>query len=187
MIDKEKMVKVVNKYDGTVGYSVEELNVHRNFYPGETKEIPYKELEQLSYTPGGDVILEQFLEIKDREAIMNLLHKEPEPEYYYSKEDVIKLLTTGTLDQFLDCLDFAPESIKETVKDLAVDLPLNDVAKREAIKEKLGFDVARAIEIKKTKFDSGDEDNEGGYGRLNARRVEIKKPTPTGRRYQGNK
>ena len=33
------------------------------------------------------------------------------------------------------------------VKDMAVALPLNDVAKRQAILEKLNFDVTKALEI----------------------------------------
>jgi len=58
-------------------------------------------------------------------------------------------MQTGSLDEFLDCLDFAPEGVKDLIKNLAVDLPLNDVAKREAIFNKLGFNVDNAIRIKK--------------------------------------
>lgn len=187
MLNKNVMITVVNKFGGTVGYNVPDLGVHRNFYPNESKEISFEELQKLSYAPGGDVILKEFLEIKDKEAIAELFHSEPEPEYFYSKEDIIKIMTTGSLDQFLDCLDFAPESILETIKGVAVDLPLNDVAKRDAIRDKLGFDVARAIEIKNTKFDGGDEDSSGEYGRLNSKRRAAPlsgNPTPTGRRYQ---
>ena len=31
-------------------------------------------------------------------------------------------MTTGSLDQFLDCLDFAPSVVKDMIKDLAVEL-----------------------------------------------------------------
>jgi len=43
-MEKDTLVKVVNKYNGTVGYDVPDLNIHRNFYPGETKEITFNEL-----------------------------------------------------------------------------------------------------------------------------------------------
>ena len=158
MINKDTMVKVVNKYDGTVGYDVPDLQVHRNFYPGEHKDISFDELEKLSFSPGGLNILTNYLEIADKEVAFTILGKEPEPEYHYTRDDVTKLMTVGTLDQFLDCLDFAPESIKEVIKDLAVELPLNDVEKRQAIKEKLGFDVDSAIKIKNTKYDGGAEE-----------------------------
>lgn len=189
MINKDTLVKVVNKYNGTVGYDVPDLKVHRNFYPGESKDITFDELEKLSFAPGGNVILSDFLEVIDKEAVAALFGRESEPEYHYTKEDIKKVMTTGTLDQFLDCLDFAPESIKETIKDLAVELPLNDVAKRNAIQEKLGFDVTRAIEIKNTKYDGGNEDTSGDYGHLGARRAAPIKSdnataAPSGRRYK---
>ena len=158
MIDKNKMVKVINKFSGTVGYDVPEMGVHRNFYPKESKEISFEELERLSFIPGGDVILRNYLEIVDEDAIMALFNEKPEPEYHYSENDIKQLLTTGTLDQFLDCLDFAPDVIKDMIKDLAVELPLNDMAKRQAIQDKLGFDVTKAIEIKNTKYDGETEE-----------------------------
>jgi hypothetical protein len=58
-------------------------------------------------------------------------------------------MKTGSLDEFLDCLDFAPEGVKDLIKNLSVELPLNDVAKREAIFNKLGFNVDNAIRIKR--------------------------------------
>ena len=187
MIDKNKMVKVINKFNGTVGYDVPEMGVHRNFYPKESKEISFEELERLSFVPGGDVILRNYLEIVDEDAIMALFNEKPEPEYHYSENDIKQLLTTGTLDQFLDCLDFAPDVIKDMIKDLAVELPLNDMAKRQAIQDKLGFDVTKAIEIKNTKYDG--ETEEVIETRTSGRRaVPIKTDNataaPSGRRYK---
>ena len=192
MINKDTLIKVINKDNGVVGYTVPDLGVHRNFYPGETKEVTYEELEKLSFIPGGMVILKELLEITDREAIKQLFSKEPEPEYHYTKDDVKQLLLTGTLDQFLDCLDFAPEVVKDMIKDMAVDLPLNDMAKRQAILEKMGFDVTKAIEIKNTKYDSGEEDASGDFGRINKRRTtpvksENTTAAPSGRRYNPTK
>lgn len=88
MIDKNKMVKVINKFSGTVGYDVPEMGVHRNFYPKESKEISFEELERLSFIPGGDVILRNYLEIVDEDVIMALFNEKPEPEYHYSENDV---------------------------------------------------------------------------------------------------
>ena len=154
MINKDKIIKVINKYNGTVGYNVPDDHLHRNFYPGETKEVTFGELEKVRYAPGGLEILTNYLEITDSAAIKELFNKDVEPEYHYSREDIKNLMVSGTLDQFLDCLDFAPEVTKEMIKDLAVELPLNDVAKRQAIEDKLGFSVSKAIEIQNTGFDS---------------------------------
>ncbi len=189
MIDKNKMVKVINKFGGTVGYDVPEMGIHRNFYPKESKEISFEELERLSFMPGGDVILKNYLEIVDEDVIMNLFNEKPEPEYHYSENDVKQLLTIGTLDQFLDCLDFAPDAIKDMIKDLAVELPLNDMNKRQAIKDKLGFDVTKAIEIKNTKYDGADEEEfvKAKENKTSRRAAPLKSEktaaAPSGRRY----
>ena len=189
MIDKNTMIKVINKFNGTVGYDVPELGVHRNFYPKESKEISFEELERLSFMPGGEVILKEYLEIVDREAVRTLLNIEPEPEYHYSEQDVLNLMLNGSLDQFLDCLDFAPEVIKEIIKTKAVELPLNDMAKRKAIQDKLNFDVTRAIEIKNTRYDGETEENvETRTAALGRRATLIKTDNavaaPSGRRYK---
>ena len=52
---------------------------------------------------------------------------------------------TGSVDAFLDCLDFAPAGVIDLVKQLAIVLPLTDIQKRRALKDKIGFDVDAAI------------------------------------------
>ena len=192
MIEQNKAVKVINKYNGIVGYQVPELGVNRTFYPKESKNITFNELEKLSFLPGGESILKNYLEITDEDVIMELFNTKLEPEYHYSEEDVKTLLTTGSLDQFLDCLDFAPQVIIDLIKDMAVNLPVNDMAKRQAIKEKLGFDVTKAIEIKNTKYDGEDENTSAAEpSTKSARRAapikSASSAAPTGRRYQPNK
>lgn len=189
MIDKAKKVKVINKFNGIVGYDVPELGIHRNFYPKEYKNIDFDELERLSFLPGGEVILKNYLEITDEEVIMELFNEKPQPEYHYSEDDVKQLLISGSLDQFLDCLDFAPDVIKDIIKDLAVNLPLNDMEKRQAILDKIGFDVTKAIEIKNTKYDGADEEEfvKAKGNKTSRRAVPLKSEkiaaAPSGRRY----
>ena len=69
MIDKNKVVKVINKFNGTVGYDVPEMGVHRNFYPKESKNVSFFELERLSFIPGGESILTNYLEIADESVV----------------------------------------------------------------------------------------------------------------------
>ena len=189
-MNKNKMVQVINKFNGIVGYEVPELGVNRTFYPRESKNISYDELEKLSYLPGGSSILKNYLEITDEEVMMELFNIKPEPEYHYSENDVKTLLMTGSLDQFLDCLDFAPPVIIDMIKDMAVTLPLNDMAKRDAIKDKIGFDVTKAIEIKNTKYDGEAEENNieertSASGRRTAPiKTDNSSAAPSGRRYK---
>lgn len=146
MLDKNTIIKVTNRDNGTVGYTIPDLgNLHRLFQAGETKEITMEELRKLSYVPGGNNILKNYLILDNEEAVSELL-SEVEPEYYYTEEDIKKLLTEGTLDQFEDALDFAPEGTLNLIKKLAVDLQLNDMNKRKALINKLGFNVTAAIE-----------------------------------------
>ena len=149
-MEKNTPVKVLNRDNGAVVYSIPEMNgLRRVFQAGETKEVTFEELQKLSYIPGGNELLRENLVIIDQPKAIEELLGRVEPEYSYTKTDVIKLLKQGSLDEFLDCLDFAPDGVKELIKTLAVELPLNDVAKREAIFNKLGFNVDAAIRIQK--------------------------------------
>ena len=148
-MEKSTLVKVLNRDNGSVVYSIPEMNgLRRVFQAGETKEVTFEELEKLSFIPGGKPLLEDSLVILDKQAVRALLGT-VEQEYSYTRDDIINLMKTGSLDEFLDCLDFAPEGVTDLIKTLAVELPLNDVAKRQAIYNKLGFNVDNAIRIKK--------------------------------------
>lgn len=146
------MAKVKNRSNGVAVYTIPELgdkrNIRREFAPHEIKEIPVEELEALTFIGGGESLLKNYLQILDEE-ILERVNLAIEPEYKMSEEDVKKLMREGSLDSFKDCLDFAPEGIKDMIKDYAVSLPLNDSAKRDAIKEILKFDVDKAIMNKK--------------------------------------
>ena len=129
-------------------------------------------------------MLKNYLEITDEEVIMELFNEKPQPEYHYSEDDVKQLLISGSLDQFLDCLDFAPDVIKDMIKDLAVNLPLNDMEKRQAILNKTGFDVTKAIEIKNTKYDGANDEVQIKNQTITRRVKTTATAAPSGRRYK---
>ena len=66
---------------------------------------------------------------------------EVEPEYKLDEAGVVKLLKDGSEDQLIDCLNFAPEGVKDLVKAVALAMPLNDLNKCKIIKDMLGYDV----------------------------------------------
>jgi hypothetical protein len=140
-----RMMEVINRSGSTVVYSIPEDNVRREFTPHEKKRISYAELEKLISRPGGMTLITNYLLIQDIEAVKDL-EVPAEPEYFMSEQDVIKLLQEGSIEAFLDALDFAPEGVLELIKDYAVKLPVNDVAKRDAILKKTGFNVTLAIQ-----------------------------------------
>ena len=145
MINSEDMFNVKNRSASVVVYRIPETNLRREWAPGETKRISFDELEKLTYQPGGRELIENFLQILNKE-VTNNLSVHTEPEYNMSEEQVVDLILNGSLDAFLDALDFAPIGIIDLIKSLSVSLPITDINKRRALKEKTGFDVDKAIE-----------------------------------------
>ena len=96
----------------------------------------------------------------------------------WDEEQIVDLIKNGSLDAFLDCLDYAPVGVIDLLKKYAVSLPMNDIKKRQALKEKTGFDVDVAIknaEAEKAE-DNGAEDN----------KITPVAAAPTGRRATTN-
>lgn len=135
---------VKNRSASVVVYSIPEDGIRRSFAPGETKKISYQELEKLTYQAGGMNILTRFLQVQSDDVIKSF-NMRVEPEYYMSEQDVAHLITSGSLDAFLDALDFAPTGIIDLIKKFSISIPLVDPAKREALKKKTGFDVEAAL------------------------------------------
>lgn len=179
-MEKSTLIKVLNRDNGAVGYAIPEMNgLKRVYQAGETKEITFEEIEKLSYIPGGKELLEDSLVILNNDEAIKEILGHVEPEYSYSREDIINLMKNGSLDEFLDCLDFAPEGVKDLIKTLSVELPLNDVAKREAILNKLGFNVDNAIRIKR---ESEEPTKEEPTTRRRVQKTQNKTSTSTSRR-----
>jgi hypothetical protein len=159
MATNNKMYIVKNRSASMVVYRIPEDGIRREFAPGESKKIGYSELEKLSYQSGGRALMANFLQIED-ETVTNNLNIRTEAEYYMSEDQIVDLINNGSLDAFLDCLDYAPVGVIDLLKKYAVTIPMNDIQKRKALKEKTGFDVDVAIrnmEAEKAE-DNGAED-----------------------------
>lgn len=137
-------MKVKNRSASVVGYTIPDLNVRRRFAPDEVKELPFDEIEKLLYQPGGRQLFLDDLQVP-AEDMKKLGFEEQEPEYYYSLNEIKTIMLSGTLDQFLDMLDFMPKGGIELVKDLAIKLPLTDMNKIDALKNATGYDASKAI------------------------------------------
>ena len=173
------MYNVKNRSAGVACYKIPDMGIRRSFAPGEVKQISAEELEKLTYRPGGMAILSNFLQIMDAEAIAKVGLK-PQPEYHMSEQDIIKLLQTGSIDEFLDCLDFAPPGVIDIIKKLSVSLPLTDYQKVAALKAKTGFDAAAALKhVMEEKEDDGQDTILKTSGE---RRVKKEETVPEGRR-----
>ena len=98
MVEKNREIKLTNRDNGTVGYTIPDLNLHRTFSGGETKTITFEELEKLAWVKGGLNLLKNYLIIQDEDAVKEILG-DVEPEYYYTKDTVRTLLKDGSLEQ----------------------------------------------------------------------------------------
>ena len=143
-MSNEQVYNVKNRSAGMVVYNIPELNIRRQFQPGEVKRISHNELEALSFRPGGKEIIANYLQVRNAEVLQELnIHTEM--EYFMDRNQVIELIKSGSEDQWLDALNFAPTGVIELIKQLSVEIPLADYNKRQILKEKLGFDIDAAI------------------------------------------
>ena len=182
MINNEDIYNVKNRSTSVVVYTIPDTNLRREFAPGETKRIPFGELEKLTYQAGGRELIANFLQILEPE-VTHTLNVHTEPEYNMSEQQVADLILNGSLDAFLDALDFAPIGIIDLIKNLSVSLPITDINKRRALKEKTGFDVDKAIA---NDIASKEEDTIVEKEHAAKRRVVREEPTTQGRRTSGS-
>ena len=152
-------VEVTNRNNGITGYTLTS-GMERIFNINETKKVPLEELQEVEAMPGGEYLLRNYLMIKDKTAL-DYLNVEPEPEYFYTENEIKELLLNGSLDQLEDCLNFAPQGVLDILKDKAVSLEIPDMRKRDLISKKLGFNIDNAIKIEKAfKEDSASNNKE---------------------------
>ena len=143
-MSNERVYNVKNRSAGIVVYRIPEQGIRRVFQPGEVKRISHAELEALSYRAGGKEIISQYLQVRNIEALSEL-NINIESEYFMDKEQVEELIANGSVDQWVDALNFAPAGVIELIKQFSVSMPLADYNKRQILKEKLGFDIDKAI------------------------------------------
>lgn len=179
MINNDTVVTVKNRSAGTVSYRIDEDNIRRHFQAGESKKIKYGELEKLSFQAGGRELMAEYLQISDEEATgeLNIF---PEQEYWMDENQIKALILNGSVDAFLDCLDFAPEGVIDLIKKMAIELPMSDLNKVRALKNKTGFDVAAALKHKEEEREPDVIDT------TPARRVVPETPVQEGRRTTTN-
>ena len=169
---------IKNRSGSHVVYSIPEIGVRRSFAPGEIKKITFEELEKLTYQPGGMEILTRFLQIQDS-AVLNNFNMKVEPEYHMNEQQVANLILNGSVDAFLDALDFAPDGVIDLIKRMCISLPVTDYNKMKALKEKTGLDVEAALKnIRAEKEDEATIDDSTPQRRVKVDAPEGRRTTP---------
>lgn len=138
---------VISKYNGLL--SVQELNSGIRYVwnqIGDRLDLTEDQLRSILNTPGGRYTLENHVAIEDP-AIVKKLGINAEPEYFYTEEDIKKLLLEGSEDQLRDALDFSPEGTKELIAETAVKIQLADRNKVAIITASTGRNIENQINI----------------------------------------
>ena len=168
-MDDTMVISVRNRNNGRTGYTIPDQHITRTWEPNETKKITFGELRAFSYMSGGLYALNNLLVVENK-AALEALNMQVEPEYFYTEEDIRKILFGSyNYDEFADFLDFAPEGAIEIAKDIAVKEQIPDVKKRDMLSEKTGLNISNAIMVNTIM----DEDEKKAEEQPKERRVKI--------------
>lgn len=185
MSKTDKIFLVTNRSASRVFYSVPELGIKsRQYEPGETKRIKYEELEGLSFIPGGMELIRDYLLIQDEEVRSDIMG-EVEPEYNMTEQQVRDLIVSGSMDEWLDALDFAPEGVIDLIKNLSVAIPLSDTNKMKAFLEKKGVNLERMIRARQEELADAEASDQAAVEKKAAEKAVA--AVPAGRRTSGSK
>ena len=176
-IKDETLVSVRNRARGNTGYTLDG-NFHRDFSFGEIKKVPFKELRELSYAPGGQYILDNYLVVEDEDAL-NLLNMAVEPEYFYTEDQIRDLLFKAEMPAFEDFLDFAPKGAIDLATNIAVKEQIPDIRKRDLLGKKSGININNAITVNAVMDEEVAEEAAPKQRRVAAPTGEVKASAPT--------
>lgn len=149
VVDDETMVIIRNLTDMPVAYHVPSLgDLRRELPPRASIRVKAGELRQLNYERGGSLLLHDYINVGNIELAREFGVSDDTVEYNWTIEDVDKALTTDDLDVLRDAMDFAPEGIKQTIADRAVELKIPDSNRRNIISSATGLDIDSMIKNK---------------------------------------
>ena len=174
MIKDNDLISVRNRNNGKTGYEIKERHLYRSWEPNEVKKIPFEELRAFAFTNSGLYALNNLLVVENEEAL-KLLNMDVEQEYFYTEDDIRKLLYEGSMDEFADFIDFAPDGAIEVAKAIAVKEEIPDIRKRDMISKKTGVNINNAIMINHVMNDESEKVEEAPK----ERRVKAEAPAST--------
>lgn len=177
LVPDDTIVRLTNMMDSPTGYKL--MNgTFRRFAPRASMSVTAGEVREVSNMPGTITLFQNYLRVgnKDLATELGVSDDSFEHEYSWGKDEIVGALTTEPIEVLLDALDYAPDAIKESLVDVAVELEIPDVNRRNAIKNATGKDITKMIEIKNTyKDDSQKEDGKPTERRATQKQAPAKK------------
>lgn len=149
-ISDETMVEVRSLTDLPVTLFQKDKNLRITFQKNQVRKMKAGDIRELNFEPGIHVLFTEYLSVGDPElaAEIGVSEQVLEYEYQWTIDDVKNLLTERSLEELEDVLNCAPQGIVDTIVDQAVEMRLNDVAKRDLIKQYTGQDITKKLEVK---------------------------------------
>lgn len=159
-VQDDDVVEITNLLDCTCGYIVELTGVRRSLPAHASFKVKASELRELNYQLGGQEILKNYIRVNNSALAKEFgVDVDDTPEYNWGRDEVKSCLESDDINILLDALDFAPAGIKQLIADMAVELEISDVNKRQAISKAMGIDVDSIIANKHV-FDKAEETEE---------------------------
>lgn len=159
-VQDDDVVEITNLLDCTCGYIVELTGVRRALPAHASFKVKASELRELNYQLGGQEILKNYIRVNNSALAKEFgVDVDNTPEYNWGRDEVKGCLENDDINVLLDALDFAPTGIKQLIADMAVELEISDVNKRQAISKAMGIDVDSMI-ANKHLFDKEEETEE---------------------------
>lgn len=143
------------------GYILSSSGRSRRLTPGYAIRVPAKEIRELFFSPGGAVLIQNFIHVGNKDLAMECGVSEDsyDHEYSWEEKDIEECLNHEDINVLLDALDFAPYGVIEWLKDKAIELEISDNTKIQAISKKTGVDIAAAIKNKHAWDNKTDSDS----------------------------
>lgn len=176
LIPDNAQVKLTNMMNSPSGYKLPN-GTFRRFAPNATMTVTAGEVREASNMPGAVQLFQNYIRINDKDLANELGVSEDsyDNEYSWTRENIVSSLTTQPIEVLLDALDLAPDAVKESIVDLAVELEIPDINRRKAIFEATGQDVTKMIEVKNAY--KGKDEAKGEPAAAPARRASTAKKT----------
>ena len=144
MIDKDTVCTIESLCDVELGYKLPS-GVQRTLVPRVKMEVTAGELRELFYAPGGQYMLQQLIRVNNKELAAEFGRNDDDKEYWWTLEDMKKCLLEDKVEVLLDALDFAPDGVCDTLRDMAIEYEIKDGNKIDAINKKFNIDINQMI------------------------------------------
>ncbi len=146
-ITRDDLVLVENVGHGSVGFTLEEHKIKRNWLPGGKKKIKLWVLEELKYAPGGEILLNDFLKVLSVEHRRHL--DLPITDDYLFTQDQLTKMITSDMEALKENLPWMSEGNKRLVVELAIELNMDNMSAIELIKKEANVDITERIKLKR--------------------------------------